>query len=96
MRAIGIKQLKNRLSEYVKLAAGGETILVTDCDRVVAELTPPSAGRNPRVVKERYAEAVRKGIITPAKVVSTEVPRSAGTATFDEVMRLLDESRGDH
>ena len=42
MRAVGLKVLKNKLSEYVRLAQGGETILVTDRDRVVAELTPPA------------------------------------------------------
>jgi antitoxin (DNA-binding transcriptional repressor) of toxin-antitoxin stability system len=30
MRAVGLKILKNRLSEYVRLAAAGETVLVTD------------------------------------------------------------------
>ena len=45
MRAVGLKILKNKLSEYVRLAAGGETVLVTDRDRVVAELVPPGAGR---------------------------------------------------
>ncbi len=41
MRTVGIKLLKNRLSEYLRLVAAGETILVTDRDRVVAELRPP-------------------------------------------------------
>jgi len=36
MRSVGIKALNSRLSEYVRLAASGETILVTDRDRVVA------------------------------------------------------------
>jgi antitoxin (DNA-binding transcriptional repressor) of toxin-antitoxin stability system len=44
MRAGGLKTLKNWLSEYVRLVANGETLLVTDRDRVVAELTPPLAG----------------------------------------------------
>jgi len=30
MRAVGLKILKNKLSEYVRLAASGETVLVTD------------------------------------------------------------------
>ena len=34
MRAVGIKVLKNKLSEYVRLAEHGETVLVTDRDRV--------------------------------------------------------------
>lgn len=41
MKAVGIKQLKARLSEYVRLARSGETILVSDRDEVVAELGPP-------------------------------------------------------
>ena len=40
MRAVGLRVLKNRLSEYVRLAASGETILVTDRERVVAEIVP--------------------------------------------------------
>ena len=44
MRSVGIKVLKNKLSEYVRLAASGETVLVTDRDRVVAELVPPRQG----------------------------------------------------
>ena len=45
MRAVGIKVLKNRLSEYVRLAAAGENVLVTDRDRVVAQLGPPPPQR---------------------------------------------------
>lgn len=41
MKAVGIKQLKSRLSEYVRLARAGETILVSDRHEVVAELGPP-------------------------------------------------------
>ena len=47
MRAVGLKILKNKLSEYVRLAASGETVLVTDRDRVVAEIIPPRADRSP-------------------------------------------------
>ena len=43
MRSVGIKILKNRLSEYVRLAASGEVVLVTDRDHVVAELVAPDA-----------------------------------------------------
>lgn len=41
MKSVGIKQLKARLSEYVRLARSGEIILVSDRDEVVAELGPP-------------------------------------------------------
>lgn len=41
MRAVGIRDLKNRLSEYLRLVREGETVLVTDRGRVVAQLAPP-------------------------------------------------------
>jgi prevent-host-death family protein len=40
MKVVAIKQLKARLSEYVRLAKAGETVLVTERDEVVAELRP--------------------------------------------------------
>lgn len=40
MKVVGIKQLKARLSEYIRLAKAGETVMVTERDEVVAELRP--------------------------------------------------------
>src|SRR6201988_4765549 len=40
MKSVGVKQLKSRLSEYLRLVRSGETVLVTDRDEVVAELRP--------------------------------------------------------
>ena len=41
MRAVGIRELKNRLSEYLRRVQEGERVLVTDRGRVIAELRPP-------------------------------------------------------
>lgn len=40
VKAVGIKVLKARLSEYLRLVKSGETILVTERDEVVAEIHP--------------------------------------------------------
>lgn len=40
MKAVGVKELKARLSEYIRLVKAGETILVTERNDVVAELRP--------------------------------------------------------
>ncbi len=45
MHTVGLKILKNKLSEYVRLAAAGETVVITDRNRVVAELVPHRALR---------------------------------------------------
>ena len=95
MRSVGIKTLKNRLSEYVRLAASGETVLVTDRDRVVAELGPPRAGRSEFVADAKLAELVRKGLLTPPTIPREGAPPRAPIAKFEQLMRELDEDRSD-
>lgn len=41
MKAVGIRELKARLSRYLRDVRAGEVILVTDRGRVVAELRQP-------------------------------------------------------
>jgi len=95
MRAIGIKDLKNKLSEYVKIAAAGEVVLVTDRDRVVAELGPPTPGRAPSVADARLAQAVRDGAISTPLLGQNAIPPRAPLASFAEIMRGLAEDRAD-
>ena len=74
MRSVGIKLLKDKLSEYVRLAAGGEIILVTDRDRVVAELGRPGAGRSPEVPDALLLHAFRNGWIRHPVLVAGQSP----------------------
>jgi antitoxin (DNA-binding transcriptional repressor) of toxin-antitoxin stability system len=95
MRAVGIKLLKNRLSEYVRRAAAGETVLVTDRDRVVAQLGPPEAARSSTVAEALLADAVREGLVTPASLPPGP-PREAGpVAPLEEILRELAADRED-
>ena len=68
MKVVGIKQLKARLSEYVRLAKAGETVLVTERDEVVAELRP---ARRQAPVAERLEELLE------ALAASGEITRAA-------------------
>src|SRR5438094_4591782 len=95
MRSVGLKVLKNKLSEYVRLAAGGETVLVTDRDRVVAEIVPPRLERSPMLADAMLAEAVRKGWITPPAFVADELPARQPVTSFDQPMEHLREDRED-
>jgi antitoxin (DNA-binding transcriptional repressor) of toxin-antitoxin stability system len=44
MKTVGVRELKNRLSEYLRQVRSGESVLVTDRGEVVAELAPPGHG----------------------------------------------------
>jgi prevent-host-death family protein len=45
MKEVGIRELKNRLSHYVRQARAGQEIVVTDRGERVAELVPPQRRR---------------------------------------------------
>ena len=96
MRAVGLKVLKNRLSEYVRLAASGETVLVTDRDRVVAELVPPREGRSPLLADALLADAVRQGRITPPALPAAGAPPPRKPImAFHDLMKELQHDRED-
>jgi antitoxin (DNA-binding transcriptional repressor) of toxin-antitoxin stability system len=95
MRAVGLKVLKNKLSEYVRLAAGGETVLVTDRDRVVAEIVPPQPGRSPLLADALLAEAVRNGWLTPPALADKTPPPRKPVMTLRKLMHELQRDRED-
>jgi len=95
MRSVGLKVLKNKLSEYIRLAAGGETVLVTDRDRVVAEIVPPQPGRSPLLVDALLAEAVREGWLTPPVLAGGGSPPRKPVLALRDLMQDLQQDRED-
>jgi antitoxin (DNA-binding transcriptional repressor) of toxin-antitoxin stability system len=95
MRAVGIKELKNRLSEYLRLVAAGERVLITDRDRVVAELIAPQPGTPETAADAALAEAVRSGWLRPPVLPLGTIPPRAPVAPLTELLAELDEDRAD-
>lgn len=95
MRSVGIKVLKNRLSEYVRLVASGETVLVTDRDRVVAELGPPQAGRGAEVSDATLAEGIREGWLRAPLSRRTPLPPRRPVAPLARILAELAQDRSD-
>lgn len=64
MTSTGIRELKDKLSQYVRRIEAGERIAVTAHGRVVAELGPPArathSGR-----RTRYDDLVAAGVVRP-------------------------------
>lgn len=71
MTTVGTKELKNKLSHYLRLVRAGAHILVTDHGRPVAELGPVTkAGRN---TEDAWVEAAARGeVVLPKR---QEAPR---------------------
>jgi prevent-host-death family protein len=65
MTAVGIRELKNNLSEYVRAVERGKRVAVTSHGRVVAELVPPTA-QVKKVKLSRWEQMVASGAVHPA------------------------------
>jgi prevent-host-death family protein len=92
MPTVGLKVLKNRLSEYVRLVAAGETVVITDRGRPVAEIVPPQARTGLTPFEEK---GMREGWLRPARIRDGTPPPRHPMVPFDELMRELDEDRED-
>ena len=93
MRSVGIKTLNSKLSEYIRLVGTGETVLVTDRDRVVAEIVPPRGDRSTVLADALLAEAVRRGWVTPPVGAAEPTPRSDPVAPLDDLLARLRHDR---
>ncbi len=96
MRSIEIGALGAKLGECLRLAADGETVLVTDRGRVVAEIGPPRETRSPVSADATLADLVRAGWLTPALSSGPEPPRRGpADPPLAVLLREFDEDRSD-
>jgi len=97
MRTVGLKILKNKLSEYVRLAAAGETVVITDRGRTVAEIVPPRPPQELQAKESVLERGVREGWITPATDRSGRPPprKPIKGLTLEKLMEELDKDRED-
>jgi prevent-host-death family protein len=88
MTTVGVAELRQNLSKYLRRVARGERLVVTDRNRPVAELGPPPSTGNEldRLIAEgRISRPTRRGLPEPLRL--------SGDARA--LSRALEEIRGD-
>lgn len=65
MTSVGIRELKNNLSRYLRKVEAGERVAVTDRGRVIAELGKPLSREGSSSNQSRYPELVASGLARP-------------------------------
>jgi antitoxin (DNA-binding transcriptional repressor) of toxin-antitoxin stability system len=95
IKAVGVKELKNRLSAYLREVRDGTVILVTDRETVVAELHEPTVGRPPEDGDPLEKEWIREGSLIPPR--RRKEPLTLPALRFPEgaAKALLDADRGE-
>ena len=97
MQTVGVRDLKNKLSEYLRRVRLGESVLVTDRGEVVAELLPPGRRQGDPSVPAGLQSLNERGLVTlGAPAVTGLYPalvRKRGERRRS-VAQLLDAERG--
>lgn len=99
METVGIRELKNRLSLYVRKVEAGDVVIVTDRGRIVAELVPPGHAALPGIHPGLLELARRDGLRLPTRPNSPELYRrplpkvDLGGLTVQEMIDFLREDR---
>ena len=95
MKTSGVREVKNRLSAYLRMVEQGERVAITHHGRVVAELGPPAHATeeeaNAGLRRRALAGSVRLGAANRPDVY----PRPTGRLPSRVVQDLLDETRGE-
>lgn len=95
MKTVGLRELKNRLSEYVREVRSGEGVLVTDRGEVVAELVPPNHLTEGRGVPSGLVALAKTGRLTlGADNDAAAYPKLSRLLKRRRSAELLDEERG--
>jgi prevent-host-death family protein len=85
---VGVAELRQNLSRYLRRVERGERLVVTDRNRPVAELGPPAstgAALDRLIAEGRVARPVRRGLPEPLRL----------TGDRQALSRALDDIRGD-
>lgn len=81
MAIIGVRELRDHLSEYLRRVQDGELVVITDRGRPISELSPVERGRS----AERARALVREGRARwsggkPSGLVNAPRPRGGSVA----------------
>ena len=98
MKAVGVRELKAQLSQYLRDVVAGEVVLITDRGRVVAELRAPQSATRPLTPQQQRLRALAERMpLTmgrphdPSLYRASPVHAAPGTARA-----MLDAERDEH
>lgn len=97
MITVGIRNLKNSLSQYINMVKSGEKILITDHDKIVAEIIPFSGSSNGSEMIEKYLnEQILNGsIIKATKKLKIIKKKKKNKYENNEITEIYNETRSD-
>lgn len=95
MKAVAVRELKNRLSAYLREVAAGEVVLVTDRGRIVAELRRPNVEGLQNPAEQALGRLVAAGVLTLGLPQDPAAYHRPGVRIGGSSQTLLDAERAE-
>jgi len=83
MISVGVRDLKNQLSQYLQYVKRGERVLVTEHNRIIAEISLPKEGGATLGVEELLEKLAVSGKLQKAKRNSSVATSTVNTPSID-------------
>ena len=83
MITVGVRELKNQLSMYLQHVKGGEKVIVTEHNKIIAEISLPQKEENLCPIDEKLEKLSKEGLIILAK-------RKKSCVNFPKIEEKLD------
>jgi antitoxin (DNA-binding transcriptional repressor) of toxin-antitoxin stability system len=94
LKTVGVRELKNRLSEYLREVRLGTTVLVTDRGTVVAEIREPEPGRVRPAPSTAIELWIQDGRASAPETAKRPLPDSGVRLRDGTSFSILDQERG--
>ncbi len=96
MITVGIRNLRNALSRYLDLVKQGEKVIITDHNRIVAEIVPPQAGQSESEMLQKYlSEQIKSGGVIKASGNFRIEPKDAAVQKDSDLEKIYTETRSE-
>ena len=97
MITVGIRNLKNSLSQYLNMVKAGEKVLITDRNKIIAELIPSSGTPSISGLLKQYLEEQTLNGSISKSTRRTKISKERKTSEYDNIAlnNIYNETRND-
>lgn len=93
IKTVGVRKLKDNISGYLREVKAGAVILITDRDRVIAELHEPVMDVEAGLDLSARSEWIRDGKLVPPRTKKKKCQPTGLAMKKGTAARLLDRDR---
>lgn len=95
MIAVGVRDLKNQLSQYLKFVKNGEKVIITEHNKIIAEISLPKEESGNNQIENELLKLETEGKLIKARrnISLTQLSNSKNTVDWKEIYKKTREER---